>query len=47
MLHDWDKTEMRAGILVRKIEGRKPLEEIGVKGRMMLKWILNKYDGRL
>ena len=32
-------------VLVGKPEGRRHLEELGVDGRMILKWIFEKWDG--
>jgi hypothetical protein len=31
--------------LVGKSEGRRPLEDLGVDGWIILKWILQKWDG--
>jgi hypothetical protein len=33
--------------LVWKLKGRDHLEDLGVDGRIMLEWILNKYIGRM
>jgi hypothetical protein len=41
--------EMRSAykVFVRKPEGRDYLEGIGIDGRIILKWILGKYDRKL
>jgi hypothetical protein len=31
-------------VLVRKPEGRRPRRRLGVDGRIILKWILEKWD---
>jgi hypothetical protein len=32
-------------VLVGKPEGRRHLEDLGVDGRMILKWMFEKWDG--
>jgi hypothetical protein len=43
ILHVWGE-EMAHGFMVRK---RGNLEEAGVDGRIILKWIFNKYNRRI
>jgi len=31
-------------ILVKKLEGKRPLEDPGVDGRIILRWIFRKWD---
>lgn len=45
MRHLLGKREMHT-VLVRKHEGKRPLEGSSSDGRMTLKWILKKQDGR-
>jgi hypothetical protein len=41
----WGRGEMNAGICWEKPEGMKPLVNPGVHGRIILKWILEEWDG--
>jgi hypothetical protein len=42
-----EETRNLYGILFGKPEERDDLEELGVDGRVILEWVLNKYSGRL
>jgi hypothetical protein len=54
-LHDWysslDRRHMRGGsaygVLVGKAEKKNHLEDQGINGRVILKWIEAIYDGRV
>jgi hypothetical protein len=43
----WEEMNNMYNILVGKPEGKRPLERLGVDGRVMLEWILWKYGGKL
>jgi len=40
MWHVWETGEVQYKVLVGRAEGKKSLEDLGVDGRMILKWIL-------
>jgi hypothetical protein len=42
MQHVWGRVVYR--VLVGKLEGRRPLEDPGVDGRIILRWIFRKWD---
>jgi hypothetical protein len=43
-LHLWGERRGAYRVLVGKPEGRDPLEDPGVDGRIILKWIFRKWD---
>jgi hypothetical protein len=46
MWHVWGRRDMHIGGLVGKPEEKSPLEDLGVDGKIVLKWILKKCDVR-
>jgi hypothetical protein len=46
MWHVWGKGEVHTGSWWGSIKGRDHSENLGVGGRIILKWIFKKYDGR-
>lgn len=45
MLHAQEGREMHVGLWWVKVKERDKLQEPGAYGRMILKWLLKKYDG--
>jgi hypothetical protein len=45
MLHIWGSTEVHTGFWWGKLRERDNLENLGVDGRIILKWIFKKWDG--
>jgi hypothetical protein len=41
----WGRREMHTGFLVEKPEGKNHLIDLGIDGKMILKYILKKKDG--
>jgi hypothetical protein len=46
MWHVWETGEAQYRVLVGRTEGKRSLEDLGVEGRMILKWIFKQWDGQ-
>jgi hypothetical protein len=44
MWHIWQQREMHTVFLYKNVKERDHLENVGIDGRMILKWILNEKD---
>jgi len=44
MWHIWQHREMHAMFLYGNVKEREHLENVGIDGRMILRWILNEKD---
>ena len=42
MLHDWDRNIMRAEVYLGDLKDRKHVVDLGVDGKIMLKYILRE-----
>ena len=47
LLHVWGRGGVRTGFLWGNLKGRGQLRDISVDWRILLKWILKKFDGRM
>jgi hypothetical protein len=47
MWHVWEIVDVHTGFWYRDLRKRDQLEDPGVDGRTILKWILKKWDGEL
>jgi hypothetical protein len=46
-LNLWERREMRTNFWSENLEGRQHSEQISVDGKVILKWILGKYGGKV
>jgi hypothetical protein len=45
MWHVWGRGEVRTGFWRRKLRERDHFKDMGIDGRIILKWIFNTWDG--
>jgi len=46
MWHVWETEEVQYRVLEGRTKGRGSLEDLGVDGRIILKWIFQQWDGQ-
>jgi hypothetical protein len=46
MWHVWETGEVQYRVLVGRTDGKRSLEDLGVDGRIILKWISKQWDGQ-
>jgi hypothetical protein len=47
MWHVWETEEMHTGFWQRSLREGNHLEDLDVDGRTILKWVFNKWNGRM
>jgi hypothetical protein len=45
MWHVWGRMEVRTWFLCGNVQETNDLEDLGVSGRIILKWVFDIYDG--
>jgi len=46
MWHEWERGEVQTGFWSGGLRERDDFEHLGIDGRMILKWIFKKWDGK-